>query len=64
MTARVPVTRCERLSLVETSTVKRRFRMAASVTVVSGVADTKLPPMPMKKCALPSRMARIASTVS
>ena len=38
--------------------------MAASVTAVSGVADTKFPPIPMKKRAFPSRMARIASTVS
>jgi hypothetical protein len=34
------------------------------VTAVSGVAIAKLPPMPMNTDARPSRMARMASTVS
>ena len=39
-----PATACERLSLVETCTVRSRPRIASSVRVVSGVAETKLPP--------------------
>ncbi len=54
----------ERLSLVETITESSAFSIACSVTRVSGAAETKLPPRPMKKRALPSRSARIASTVS
>ena len=59
-----PQRTCERLSLVETITVRSAFSIASSVTRVSGAAETKLPPIPMKKRASPSRSARIASTVS
>ena len=61
---RRPCTTWLRLSLVEICTVSAQLRSAASVTSVSGVADAKLPPMPMKTLASPSRIARIASTVS
>ncbi|SHV88684.1 Uncharacterised protein [Mycobacteroides abscessus subsp. abscessus] len=44
--------------------MREQLRSAASVTAVSGVAEAKLPPIPMKTPTLPSRMARIASTVS
>ena len=60
----MPVTTCDRLSLVETCTVRSTLRTAASVTRVSGVALTKFPPIPMKKRTAPSCIARIASTVS
>ncbi len=59
-----PCTRWLRLSFVDTCTVSEQLRNAASVTAVSGVAETKLPPIAMNTVALPSRMARIASTVS
>ena len=59
-----PVTTCERLSLVETCTVRSALRIACSVTSVSGAAETKLPPIAKKTLALPSRSASIASTVS
>ncbi len=59
-----PTTTCERFSLVDTCTVSSQPRSAASVTSVSGVARTKLPPIPMKNLALPSRIASIAATVS
>ena len=59
-----PATTWDRLSLVETCTVIAQLRRAASVTSVSGVARTKLPPMPMKNDARPSRIASIAATVS
>ena len=59
-----PCTTWLRLSLVEICTVSAQLRSAASVTSVSGVADAKLPPMPMNTLARPSRIARIASTVS
>ncbi len=62
--ARAPVTACERLSFVDTCTVRLARRMAASVTSVSGEADTKLPPMAKKTFASPSRRARIAATTS
>ena len=52
------------MSLVETCTVSAQLRSAASVTSVSGVAEAKLPPIPMNTEARPSRMARMASTVS
>ena len=64
MIARLPVTTCERFSFVDTCTVRSTLRSAASTTFVSGVAETKLPPIAMKTRALPSRIARIASTVS
>ena len=54
----------ERFSLVETWTVSSACSIASSVTTVSGAAETKLPPMPTKTLALPSRNARIESTVS
>ena len=54
-----PCTRWLRLSLVETCTVSEQLRNAASVTAVSGVAEAKLPPMPMNTLARPSRMARM-----
>ncbi|MNN30381.1 hypothetical protein D3C81_1440270 [compost metagenome] len=57
-----PVTRCERLSLVEICTVSAQLRMAAWVRGVSGVAWAKLPPRPMNTLARPSSMALIAST--
>ena len=60
----VPGSTCERLSLVAMCTVSRQPRRAASVTGVSGVAAAKLPPRPRNTEARPSRMARIASTVS
>ncbi len=62
--ARVPVTAWERLSLVETWTVRRARRMAASVTAVSGVAATKLPPIAKKTFASPSRRAWMERTTS
>lgn len=64
ISARAPVTACERLSLVETWTVSRARRMAASVTSVSGVAATKLPPIAKNTLACPSRSARMARTTS
>ncbi len=64
MSAVRPATTCDRLSLVDTWTVIAQLRRAASVTSVSGVARTKLPPMPMKNVARPSRIASIAATVS
>ena len=59
-----PQTRCERFSLVEMCTVIRALRIASTMTSVSDAACTKLPPRPRKTCALPSRRARIESTVS
>ena len=59
-----PGTKWLRLSLVDTWTVSAQLRSAASVTAVSGVAEAKLPPMPMNTDARPSRMARIALTAS
>ncbi len=59
-----PQTACERLSLVDTCTVSSAERSAANVTSLSGVAAAKLPPMPMKTRARPSRNARIASTTA
>jgi hypothetical protein len=38
-----PQTTCERLSLVETCAANRHWRMAYSVSALSGVARTKLP---------------------
>jgi hypothetical protein len=64
MSARSPVTTCERLSFVDTWTVSPTRRRAASVTSVSGVALTKFPPIAMKNRARPSRIARMACTVS
>lgn len=64
ISARAPVIACERLSLVETWTVSRARRMAASVTSVSGVAATKLPPIAKNTLACPSRRARMARTTS
>ncbi len=64
MRARAPVTAWERLSLVDTWTVRRARRIAASVASVSGVAETKLPPMAKKTLASPSRSARMARTTS
>ena len=59
------VTTCERLSLVETCTVRSALRIAASVTSVSGVADDEVAAHARRTpCASPSRSARIASTVS
>lgn len=62
--ARLPVTAWERLSLVETCTVRAARRIAASVTSVSGVAPTKLPPMAKSTLALPSRRASMERTTS
>ncbi len=59
-----PVTTCERLSFVDTWTVRSARRMAASVTAVSETAETKLPPIAKKTLTLPSRSAWTASTVS
>ena len=60
-----PVTTCERLSLVETCTVRssaaQRLRGARRCP---GVAATKLPPSAKNTLALPSCIARIVSTVS
>ena len=64
ISAVLPCTTWLRLSLVDTCTVSAQPRSAASVSSVSGVAETKLPPMPMKTRARPSCMARMASTVS
>ena len=41
----------ERLSLVETCTVRSALRIASSVTSVSGAAETKLPPIPKNTLA-------------
>ncbi len=62
--ARAPVTTCERFSFVDTCTVSRARRIAASVTSVSGEAETKLPPIAKNTFASPSRSARIARTTS
>jgi hypothetical protein len=59
-----PVTACERFSFVDTCTVSAHRRIAASVTAVSGVAVTKLPPTAKNTETFPSRIARIARTVS
>ena len=59
-----PGTRWERLSFVEICTVRSAFRIAFSVTSVSGAAAVKLPPSAMKTFASPSRSARMAFTVS
>ena len=64
ISAVAPCTTWLRFSFVDTCTVSAQLRSAASVTAVSGVAEAKLPPMPMNTFARPSRMARIASTVS
>ncbi|KAF0963130.1 hypothetical protein MLGJGCBP_03739 [Rhodococcus sp. T7] len=64
ISAACPVTRCERFSFVDTCTVNAHRRSAASVVSVSGVAETKLPPIPINTDALPSRIARIESTAS
>ncbi len=64
ISARAPVTACERFSFVDTCTVSRARRMAASVTSVSGEAETKFPPMAKKTFASPSRSARMARTTS
>jgi hypothetical protein len=64
MIARRPATTWERLSFVETCTVRPTRSIAAWTTSVSGVAETKLPPIPMKNRTRPSRIARIACTVS
>ena len=50
--------------MVETCTVSLARRRASSVTAVSGVADTKLPPIATKTFACSERSALIASTVS
>lgn len=57
MSASRPHTACERFSLVETCTVSLARRIASSVAAVSGVADTKLPPIAMKTFACPERSA-------
>ena len=59
-----PVTTWERLGLVETCTVRSARRRASSVTVVSDMAETKLPPRPKNTLALPSRNALTAATAS
>ncbi len=64
MIASRPVTRCERLSLVDTCAVRRVRRSARAVASVSGAALRKFPPMAKNTCARPSAMARIAPTVS
>jgi hypothetical protein len=64
ISASPPVTKCDRLSLVDTCTVRAQLRIALSVTSVSGAAATKLPPRPRNTRTLPSRIARIAWTVS
>jgi hypothetical protein len=61
---RCPGTTCERLSLVDTCTVRGTVRRAAAVRSLSGVAAAKFPPMAMNTRILPSSMARIVSTVS
>ena len=64
ISASLPCTTCERLSLVETCTVRSARRIAFSVTWVSGLAATKLPPSATNTRASPSRSRRIDSTVS
>ncbi len=59
-----PCTTCERLGLVDTWTVSAALRIASSVTVVSDIAETKLPPRPKKTLASPSRSALTAATES
>jgi hypothetical protein len=44
------------------ATVNRERRIAASATVQSGTALTKLPPCPMNTLARPSTIACTAST--
>ena len=53
ISARRPVTAWEEFSLVDTWTVRSTSPIACSVTRESGVARTKLPPMPMKNRTLP-----------
>lgn len=64
ISARAPVTACERFSFVDTWTVRRALRIAASVTSVSGDAATKLPPIAKNTFASPSRSALMARTTS
>ena len=64
MSASRPWTTWERLSLVETCTVRAARRKASSVTAVSEMAATKLPPMPMNTEASPSCSALTAATES
>ena len=64
MSASPPWTTCERLGLVETCTVRSARRSASSVTVVSDMAETKLPPRPKNTLASPSRNALTAATES
>src|SRR5471032_1574103 len=52
-----------RLSLVEICTVRRSSRQACSISTVSGIARTKLPPRLTKPCTLRARMPSQASTV-
>ena len=59
-----PCTRWQRFSFVETCTVSAATAQRGLGDSVSGVAEAKLPPMPMNTDACPSRIARIASTVS
>ena len=59
-----PWCRCERFSFVATCTVSVQLAMDAAVSSESGVAATKLPPRPMNTSTSPSRIARIALTVS
>ena len=62
--ASFPVTKWERLSLVDTCIVNPTFCIACAVKFVSGVADRKLPPMQKNVSTLPSCIARIALTTS
>ena len=64
ISAVAPQRTCERLSFVDTWTVSRHRSIAAAVTSLSGVAATKLPPIPTNTSTSPRRIASIAATVS
>ena len=64
ISAVLPVTTCERLSLVDTCTVSAQERSARSVAAVSGVAEAKLPPIATSARTRPPAIARRVSTVS
>src|SRR5688572_16514924 len=57
--ASLPCTRWLRFNLVDTCTVRLHFFNADAVYCVSGVAERKLPPMPMKTFTFPAYMASI-----
>ena len=64
MSASAPVTTCERLSLVDTCTVRSVPRMAASAAAVSEIAATRLPPSANQTLISPRCIASIDCTES